>query len=137
MGEVIVFPDVTAIAIGALRTYLTAHALTGDVAATVPTERSIGAGPLVLVRRIGGDTRSIVLQDAVMAIEAWDDEAEDAHDLCQLALGVVSSLAGTVTAGTPVYRVAEITGPLFEPDPESDQPRYTATATVTVRGHRP
>lgn len=130
----IVFPDVTALAIEVIRTGLADHDQADvTVAARVPGDRTLGAGRLVTVRPVGGDTYSVVFHAAQLRFDAWDDDEAGAHDLAQLAAAILRATAGRVVDGTPVYRV-EIAGPAFDPDPESEQPRFSATATVVVRG---
>jgi hypothetical protein len=61
-------------------------------------------------------------------------EPETAQDLMQGALAIARGLAGATVDGVPVYRVGEDAGADYSPDEESDQPRYVATISVTVKG---
>lgn len=130
----IVFPDVVATVVTGLRAGFVAAGVDVPVGARVPGGHALGDGPLVTVRRGGGVVRDHVLADAVVELEAWDDEAADAQDLMQAALAIARGMAGDTVDGVPVYRVGEDAGADYVPDEESDQPRYTATITVTVKG---
>lgn len=133
----IVFPDVTALVVAGLRSGFAAAGVDVPVGARVPGGRAVGAGPLVTVRRNGGVVRDYVMADAVVELEAWDDEPEDAQDLMQSALSIARGFAGGAVDGQAVYRVDEDAGATYTPDEESDQPRYTATVSVTVKGRNP
>ena len=91
----------------------------------------------IVVRRVGGPRRDLVTDEATLTIEAWAQTEEAAHDLAQLARAHVHAMAGTTEGDARVYRVGEFAGPASLPDPESDQPRYTLTVTVAVRGATP
>ena len=131
-APLLVFPDVVALVLDGLRTGLGALGVGAACVARLPAGYTPDAGPTV-----GGVTRDVVLHDADVALEAWAADQQAAHDLMQLALGVTRALAGSRVNGESVYRVAETDGPAYAPDPESDQPRFTATVVVTVRGHTP
>jgi hypothetical protein len=136
-APLVVFPDVVALVLDGMRAGLGALGVGAACVARLPAGYTPDAGPVVVVRRFGGVTRDYVLHDADVALEAWAADQQAAHDLMQLALGVTRALAGTRVGGESVYRVAETDGPAYAPDPESDQPRFTATVVVTVRGHQP
>jgi hypothetical protein len=134
VAEVVVFPDVVAALCDWLRTELDGRGYTGihvgvEVPATRPTR-------FVRLQDTGG-TRNvdagIPVADKQVTVEAWADSQAAAHDLAQLCRGLVWAARGDATAVT-VYRVVEVAGPGYQPDPLSDQWRYTATFLVSHRG---
>jgi len=130
--ERILFPDTSAVVIGALNAQLPALGFTGvPVRSRVPAARPIR---FVLVFRTGGPRANIVTDAAQLTIEAWAASDADAHDLAQACRAILIGLEGTVTGGVTVYGINEFSGPGYLPDPESDQSRYTWTASVNVRG---
>jgi hypothetical protein len=117
-----VFPDATK----ALCTLFNQE-LTPPCVPRVPNPRP---SIFLVVRRVGGPRRNLVTDEPMVAVEAWADSDENAHDLIQQARAVLHAAIGT--AG--IYRVTEISGPGNLPDPVSDQPRYTQTFQVALRG---
>lgn len=131
MAEFITFPDVLAVLVGPLRTALAGAA---DLATDVPPTRAIEGAPLVVLRRVGGARRNLVAEDATLTVEGYATEPELAYDICQLAVAHLHALRATTIAGVSIWRVDDIARPAFLVDPETEQPRYTATVSVTVRG---
>jgi hypothetical protein len=134
VADVVVFPDVLAALTDYLRAELGARGYTGiHVGARVPDTR-----PTRFVRLLDtGGTRNtdpgVPVADKQVTVEAWAASQAEAHDLAQLCRGLIWASLGNQTAVT-VYGVAEVAGPGYQPDPESDQDRYTATFLVTHRG---
>lgn len=124
----ILYPDAAAMLCTAF-----AASLSVPTGTTVPTDRT-DSSTFLLVRRVGGPNRDIVVDDASLAIEAWAPTEAAAHDLLQQARAELHALTGTVVDGVAVYRVQEFAGPASLPDPLSSQPRYTMTVSVSVRG---
>lgn len=122
MSEVIVFDDATAIVIDFLASGLTERADDTPVLPRVPTDRPTR---FVVVRRTGGVSHDRVIDDPQITVESWGASDEDAHDRLQLCRGLLLSRP---------YRVAEVSGPGNLPDPLSDQPRYSQTFLVALRG---
>jgi len=130
--ERILFPDATTAVIGALNAQLPALGFTGvPVRSRVPAARP---ARFVLVFRTGGPRVNVVTDAAQLTIEAWAASDVEAHDLAQAARAILNSLQGTVTGGVTVYGIAELAGPGYLPDPDSEQSRYTWSASVNVRG---
>lgn len=127
MSELITFPDATAVVLSAMST------LSVDTYSRVPTSRT-ATDSFLVCRRVGGPSRSMVVDDATVTLEAWAPTDPEAHDLLQDARAILHSLVGTKVDGVAVYRVQEFAGPAFLPDPESDHPRCTLTASVSLRG---
>ena len=132
-------PDATALMIAWLRQELP----------TIPDQSEVGVyraipdprpGAFVTVRLVGGagvDEQVHVLDRVSLAIEAWANRVEQAHDLAQNARAVALAARGVVLGSTQVYRVTEFAAPVELPDPLSDQPRVTFTVELTLRRRRP
>lgn len=131
MAELIAFPDVEEILVNYLQARLVAHGDTATVHDAVPNPRP---PRFVTVVRVGGPRRNLFVDSASIAVECWAATPKQAHDLCQLTRGLIHAAVGTSVAGVQVYRVDEFSGPVRLPDPESQQPRYTMTVSVSVRG---
>lgn len=132
MSDSVLFTDAAALVIDELRAALEERDNDAAVGHSAPNPRP-PAG-FVLVRRVGGLRRDLVTDEPMLVIEAWHPSAATAHDLIQTARLVVHAMHGRAVDGVPVYRVTEVSGPAFLPDPLSDQPRYTMTVQVAVRG---
>lgn len=131
-AEVIVFPDAEALLVDYLTAELAAHGEADvHVAVTMPNPRP---NRCVLVPRLGGARRNLVVDAATIGAECWGTSETDAQGLAQLVRGLLAALPGRVLDGTPVYRVEELGGPVNLPDPVSGQARYTLTVAVHVRG---
>lgn len=89
----------------------------------------------VKVTRVGGPRRDLVTDHPMLVVEAWDDDDADARDLLQLARAHVDAMRGQVIDDVTVYGITEVGGPANLPDPTSDQPRWTFTVQVAIRGH--
>jgi hypothetical protein len=130
--EVIVFPDAEALLIAYLTAALAAHDWADVVVAvTMPNPRPVRC---VLVPRVGGARRSLVVDAATIGAEAWAATETEAHDLAQLVRGLLAALPGRILDGTVVSRIEELGGPANLPDPVSGHARYTFTVAVHVRG---
>lgn len=126
MGEAIVFPDAVAV----VCTFLT-EMLDERVEPRIPNPRP---ARFVVVQRVGGPRRNLVVDEALLTIEAWGINEADAHDLAQLARAWVNAMPGEVIDDATVYLVTEASGPQLLPDPLSGQPRYSFTTAVAMRG---
>lgn len=87
----------------------------------------------VRVRRVGGTDDAVVFDAASVTVEAYALRGEDAQDLCQLARSVLWVADGASTGGK-VHWVEVTGGPTELPDPLSDMPRYSLTASAWIRG---
>lgn len=127
MTTPVTFPDAAACAVTILNA-----ALTPTVYTRVPNPR-----PATFVRlsRDGGIRRSVVVDQATLVVECWAASEEAAQDLAQLARAALHAAeATTVGSYGTVYRVDEVAGLSFAPDPESDQPCYRFTVSLALRG---
>lgn len=124
--EPIVFPDAVAICC----TYLDG-VLLEPVRSKVPNPRP---DAFVTVTRTGGPKRNIVTDAAQVTVESWHESDEEAHDLAQAARAYLNAMVGQTVNGAPVYRVDELSGPARLPDPLSEQPRYSQSFEIAIRG---
>ena len=122
----VLFPDATYVVVSHL-----ADTLAVPVYSKVPTVRP---ATFVVVRRVGGVRRNEVTDEPMVTVECWASKDADAADLAALARAYVDGMAGETIEGTAVYRVTDIAGPAYLPDPESDMPRYTFTFQAAMRG---
>jgi hypothetical protein len=127
MSDAVLFPDAVAVAIAWLKTQMGPSLIYPRVPAVRPDR-------FVLVRRVGGPRLNKVADNALLAVEAWDQADEDAQDLAQEARGYLQALRGEVVSGVACYRIDELSGPQLLPDPESDVPRYVFTVQAAMRG---
>jgi hypothetical protein len=129
--EAIVFPDAVAVTVSYLRESLEDVGELAHVGSRVPDPRP---ARFVTVQRTGGPVHSLVVDGAQLTLEAWASSEEDAHDLAQLVRAFLHRMGGELVDGVAVYGVHEFAGPGLLPDPVSEQPRYTFTAQVNMRG---
>lgn len=129
--ETIVFPDATMVVLDHLAATLPTFGSAASTHREIPDPR-----PALFIRvlRTGGTRYSLVSDGAQLTFEAWATTSAAAHDLAQLARGIVNAMPGTVIGGVAVYRVDELSGPGDLPDPVSNQQRYTWSAVVHLRG---
>lgn len=122
----VTFPDTTAV----VCTYLNGL-LAQPVLTRIPDPRP---ATFVRVLRTGGPRRNLVTDQAQVTVESWAASDEEAHDLAQLARAHLHELPGQTVNDALVFRVDEVSGPADLPDPISEQPRYSQTFTVALRG---
>lgn len=131
MSDIVVFPDAVAVTIGYLSDELGDRGSEAEVVKDVPDPRP---DVFVTILRSGGVRQTVVSDNAVLIVECWAQTSADAHDLAQLCRALLHAMPGTTQAGVPIYRVDEVGGPVDLPDPLSEQPRYTFTVQVHLRG---
>ncbi|AUG87276.1 tail terminator [Streptomyces phage Rowa] len=124
---VILFPDAVLVAIQYLRPNITAA-----VYSRVPNPRP---AEFVRIQRLGGTRRSLILDRPRIDVECWSDSEENAEALCSKVRAYVLAMAGK-RGQTTVYDVAEVSGPMWLPDSESGQPRYSFAVEFSTRGTR-
>lgn len=119
------FPDIEADVIAFLETRV-------DVPVTlaVPADRP---DSFLRVWRNGGFARNRIVDVANITVEAW---AADDAAASELARQAREALLSDYTAMPLVRGVAEVVGPYFTPDPDSETPRYRFTEALTVRASR-
>jgi hypothetical protein len=126
VNEPVEFPDAERIVID----YLAAR-VGVPVSLTVPNPRPAS---FVTVQRVGGPRLNLVADDATLAVEAWAASPTAAKAVLGVARAHVLAMGRQVVDGVPVYRVTEVGGPAYLPDPDSAQARYTLTVQVALRG---
>lgn len=132
MQEVIVFPDVEDLLVAYLSAELPAHGDAATAHVTVPDPRP---DRFVLVPRVGGVKRNLVVDSPTVGVECWAATPKQAHDLCQLVRGLLHALPDKTVAGVAFYRMEEFAGPANLPDGGlSGQARYILTVAVSCRG---
>lgn len=127
MTELIVFADAEALTVQHLKAALTTAHISSDVPAPLPD-------PLVTIQRVGGPRQNLVTDGAVLIIQAWSKDKATAHDLCMLARAHIHAMPGTTVGSTWVYKVTEVGGPGYLPDPDTNTPRYQFTVQLRTRG---
>ncbi|MDR6691344.1 hypothetical protein J2X55_002256 [Microbacterium sp. 1154] len=85
------------------------------------------------VWRSGGSASNRVVERPILTITAWDTSATRAHDRLQECRDAVMNRYGRMPL---VRRVEEITGPYWDPDPDTNLPRYSMLIRPTVRAAR-
>lgn len=126
MSDLVTFPDAVALLVD----YLDAS-ITEPVGHRIPNPRPT---TFVTVRRTGGPKRNLVTDQPQITVESWAASDEDACDLAQEVRAWLNALPGEVLDGVAVYRVEELSGPADLPDPVSDQPRFSQSFSVALRG---
>lgn len=108
-------------------------ALTGvSVGTEVPTG-SIPSPRFIVIRRLGGTTRTRVSDEPMLAVEAYGRSRAEAVALIDDARQHILGLSG-VHADLIVYRVDEVSGPAHLPNPTAPlHTRYTLTVILRVR----
>lgn len=128
-GEVIVFPDAEALAI----TYLKAHISNVTIATKVPDPRPTN-GKLIKVTRVGGSKLRLNADSPVLVFECWGSTTIEASELARLARAYVDAMAGEKVNGVWVFKVREVGGPAYFPDPDSSLPRYQFSVAIDMKG---
>lgn len=123
------FPDVEVLVIGFLESRITPVPVKGKV----PNPRPV---KFVRVWRTGGAAQNRVLERVTLTVQAWaEGEAGDA-DAFTLARQAREHLLNDYTAMPLVRGVEEITGPYFDPDPDTGVDRYSFSMKLSVRAAR-
>lgn len=132
--EAIAFPDVEALNVSFLSDRLGESVW---VSTNVPTVRP----PLaVKVTRVGGVRRNLVTDAPMVMFECWANSGDliadeiAASDLARRARAHVGSLDDTAGSRVGLAHRREVGGPAFNPDPDSDAPRYSFTVEQSARG---
>lgn len=125
------YPDATALAVVVIADGITAQGESWPVRAKVPNPRP---DQFVTVTRTGGPRLNLVADQAQITVDSWALIDEEAHDLAQLCRALLHGAASTVVSDSPIYRVTELSGPGYLPDPDSDQSRYRQSFTLSARG---
>lgn len=132
---------------GAVRTWARAHAgidaiVDGRVFFGVPEKTTAGSWPMLVLRRVAGAPEPSIppIDRAVIQFDCWGAPAKSLARKAQaasLAAAVVTA-ARELTAGTDmgdaVGMGADVDlGPVWLPDPETDQARYVVDVAFYLR----
>lgn len=121
----VTLPDVEAMVIG----FLNAR-LTPDFSTRVPKPRPARFG---VVWRTGGGAANRVVERAQVTVTCW---AADSVTASSDAGAARHELLNNYT-GMPLVRgVEDVSGPYYDPDPDTGLPRYSFTMQLNVRGKR-
>jgi hypothetical protein len=126
----VLFPDVEEIVVSYLNGVLTEQVVT-----EIPNPRPAS---FVQVLRTGGPRRNLVTDEPQITVHSFGKPSaggsQQAQDLAQRVRAWLHDLP-LEDLNNPVYRVDELSGPANLPDPLSDQPRYTQSFSLAVRGY--
>jgi hypothetical protein len=122
-----VFDDAEALVVQHLTGVLTGVLVTTDVPENKPDT-------FLTVQRIGGIQQNRVMDGPLLVFQAWANTKADAYDLAKLARAYVFAMPGNSYSGTWVYKVSEVGGVGYLPDPDSSLPRYQFTVQMRTRG---
>lgn len=126
MSEVIAFADAEALAVSYLKSVMDAK-----VSTKVPSPRP---DKFIRVVRTGGIRTRINADYPQLTFECWATTETDASNLCREARAYVFAMEQESINGTWVYRVTDVGGPSFFPDPQTNTPRYQFTVQVETKG---
>lgn len=138
MAEILIAPDVVALAIGWLRTELP----TIPDQNAVPVHRAVPdpRPPTFITCRLapgsGIDPALPVVDVVQLNFEAWAPTVAAAQDLAQNARAVMLAAKGVVVSGIQVYRAEDFAGPAELPDPLSNLPRFVFSIQLSIRIRR-
>jgi hypothetical protein len=127
VNEVVVFDDAEALVIAHLTGVLSGVLVTAEVPETKPTS-------FMTVQRIGGIQQNLVTDGPLLVFQAWATDKATAYDLAKLARAYVYAMPGNSFNGTWVYKVTEVGGLGYFPDPTSEMRRYQFTVQMRTRG---
>lgn len=131
--EVIAFPSAEAVCVAYLKAELAARGETATVATKVPVPRP---ARLVKVRRLGGVQYDTVTDAPMVAFDCWAADEIAAEALAGLVRALVSAIPDReVPGGFVCCDVEEGGGPVNQPDPDTNYPRYTFFVMMHVRGY--
>jgi len=129
-GEVIAFPDAEALAVSYLKAKLIAE--TGlKVVTKIPDPRPT---KLIKVTRVGGSKLRLNADSPLLVFECWGSTSVEASELARKARAYVNAMDGEEVNGVWVYKVREVGGPAFFPDPDTTLPRYQFSVAIDTKG---
>jgi hypothetical protein len=127
----VVYPDAEAVVGNWLAQQLEALAVGCSVARTVPSPRP---RRFVTVQRTGGSRDTPVTDAAQLTVDCWAADHAAAAQLAATCRQLVEASVGADPFGVVVTRYEEVAGPTNYPDPTTNQPRYTFTVRLSLRG---
>ena len=129
MVEVVAFASAEAVMVAYLRAELGARGETATVATRVPATRP---AELVRVMRVGGTRDDIITDGAMLTFDCWAPNEIAAEALAAMVRALVGAMPDR---SDTCRRVTEVGGPVNQPDPDTNSPRYVFTALAYLRGH--
>lgn len=99
------------------------------VRAQVPSSRP---ARFVTVMRAGGPVLNRILEAPLLTIQTWGESIADASDLASAVKNALLNGASEM----PLVRSVEVQSVYNDPDPDSEQSRYTVSARLLIRGRR-
>lgn len=127
-SPLLAFPDAVLVTVEYLRSALADI----TVYATVPANTQ-PADEFVRVERLGGLRNSLITDRPRISIECWSDTQAHAAALMSRVRAYAHAMGG-VRGETVVYRVSEVSGPMWLPDAASGHPRYAFAIEFSTRG---
>lgn len=131
MTEPVLFPDAEDLLVGYLTTEFATRGISATAHTRVPNPRP---NAFVLVPRVGGTRRNLVVDSPTIGFEVWGLTDKAACDLGRVVRALIFGLSGRVISGVQCYRVDELVGLTNFPDGVSAQSRYIFTTTLSFRG---
>lgn len=113
-----------------------ADGLTVPAVTVVPNPRP---ATFVQVLRTGGPRMTFKSDGPILTVTAWAPTRSAAAQLLNEARSLLYTLRGELlpTSERPVYSVAELGGPVNDPDPVSKTPRMSIVVRLHVGGAAP
>lgn len=132
MPEILISADAEALAVAYLRARLPDF---GYPSIGVGTKvRNPRPGRFVQVNRVGGVERDRFTDAPLVVFHCWAETDVDAMDLARVTQALVKAAPDQeVLGGHAIDRYDELGGIQNNPDPDSDQPRYTFSAQLHIR----
>jgi hypothetical protein len=106
----------------------------GEDAPVVPRVPADRPDRFVRIIRTGGPMKNLVQDGPAADRRVLGSADEDAADLASLSRALLKAAQGQVWDGVAIGAVHEFSGPALLPDPLSNQPRYTFTMQMAMRG---
>ena len=129
--EIILFPDVEALLVSGFNAYAPTVAEIEDVRSSTKKPRTL-PDEFVIFRRVGGATQNLVVDQPLVAYEAYAGTEPRAERIAQHVRAWMRAI-DTIN-GVQFYGPVSPSGPVNLPDPDTNKPRYTGVATVRTRG---
>lgn len=126
-GEVIAFPDAEAVLVTYLKTKIAGVSISTKIPDPRPTK-------LIKVTRVGGSKLRLNADSPMLAFECWGSTSVEASALCRQARAYVDAMAGETVNGVWVFKVREVGGPVYFPDPDTALPRYQFSVAIDMKG---
>lgn len=134
MSELIICTDVVELALDYLSS---ARIAAGDSETRFGGRLANGYERQVIGTLVDSERPSLVVFRSTLRFDCYSDETlgrTEAHDLGQWCRAALFALAGTVQAGTTIYRVLDGPGLSDNPDELTGKARYSFVVVLSTRG---